>query len=221
VSTDGRGWLPRPIAPVILMIVVAVGAGLGIGAAAFGSSSNSTGSGSSGTNAISLPSSLGGFRDIVDVLATKGTHANAAAQRRNQANVAAATVAAYRHAFGGAAAAFRAYADNALGRFPAVIMVRAPSPGLTVGPVVDARFLGLARPEHQVIAVGPVSCQVDWSPPVTAGHSPSPSSEQVVGCQRSGPHLSVFVGGGGFVGPSDLQSMANLVDAAWASVGGG
>jgi hypothetical protein len=101
-----------------------------------------------------------------------------------------------------------------------VIAVRADAPGLTVGPVLDPAYLRLATPPRQVKTVGPV-CQIDWSPPTLAGQRPSHASEQVVGCQRSGQRLTVFVGGGGFIGPADLQTMANVTNVAWSAISGG
>ncbi len=51
--------------------------------------------------------------------------------------------------------------------------------------------------------------------------TPPPSSEPVVGCQRSGPRLTVFVGGGGFTGPGGMSAMVGLANAAWASTSNG
>ena len=127
---------------LIVGAVVALAVGLGLGALLFGSgggstsssssSSNSSGSSSSetagataaDTRAISLPASLGGFRDVVDVTAAKGVKASIVTNRRQtETTVAAATRAAYSHAYGGAAAAYRAYGDSALAKMPYVIAV--------------------------------------------------------------------------------------------------
>ncbi len=124
---------------LIVGAVVALAVGLGLGALLFGSGggskqsstadSSSSSSGTSGartadTRAISLPASLGGFRDVVDVTAEKGVKASIITHRRQtETTVAAATRAAYSHAYGGAAAAYRAYGDSALAKMPYVIAV--------------------------------------------------------------------------------------------------
>jgi hypothetical protein len=173
------------------------------------------------TRAITLPNDLGGLRDIGDVIKTKTHDAKIVKQQTNNvATVGAATEAAYRKAFGGPATAFRQYADSGLEHMPYVIAVRAPAPGLTIGPVQNAKFLGLATPEREVKSVGPVSCQIEWSPPTPAGRTPPPSSELVVACQRSGPHVTVYVVGGQFTGPSGLQASADFTNAAFTAAGG-
>jgi hypothetical protein len=219
---------------LIVSAVVALAIGLGLGALLFGSSSStssasatSSASGTSSTTAadtrpISLPASLGDFRDIVEVMADKGGKSSVVSGRRqNEATVAAATQTAYSHAFGGAAAAYRAYSDSGLARLPYVIAVRAPAPGLTIGPVLNPKYLGLATSTRDTKTVGPVQCQILWSPPTLAGQTPAPPSEIVVGCQRSGPHLTVFVGGGGFTGPAGLAGMVALANSAWSAASAG
>ena len=212
-------------ARLIVSAVVALAVGLGLGALLFGSSSSSSpasgtssGSAAADTRAITLPASLGGFRDVADVMAAQGVKTSIVANRRQtETTVAAATRAAYSHAYGGAAAAYRAYGDSGLAKMPYVIAVRATTPGLTIGPVVDPKVLGLATPTRETKTVGPVQCQIQWSPPTVAGHTPDPSSELVVGCQRSGSNLTVFVAGGGFAGPSGLATMVGLANSAWSA----
>jgi hypothetical protein len=212
-------------ARLIVSAVVALAVGLGLGALLFGSSSSSSppsgtssGSAAADTRAITLPASLGGFRDVADVMAAQGAKTSIVAnRRRTETTVAAATRAAYSHAYGGAAAAYRAYGDSGLAKMPYVIAVRATTPGLTIGPVVDPKVLGLATPTRETKTVGPVQCQIQWSPPTVAGHTPDPSSELIVGCQRSGSNLTVFVAGGGFAGPSGLATMVGLANSAWSA----
>ena len=213
-------------ARLIVSAVVALAVGLGLGALLFGSSSSNNNSSTSGTSAgtsvdtraITLPASLGTFRDVTQVMAANGVKAGLVSRRRQtEASVAAATQAAYSHAYGGAAAAYRAYGDSGLGRLPYVIAVRAATPGLTVGPVLDPKFLGLATPTRETKTVGPVQCQIEWSPPTVAGQTPDPSSERVVGCQRSGSNVTVFVAGSGFAGPSGLATMVGLANSAWSA----
>ncbi len=152
-------------------------------------------------------------------MADKGAKASLLSSRRqSEATVAAATRTAYSQAYGGAAAAYRAYADSGLAKLPYVIAVRGATPGLTIGPVLDAKFLGLATPTRETKTVGPVQCQIQWSPPTLAGHTPDPSSEFIAGCQRSGAKLTVFVGGGGFTGPAGLATVVTLTNSAWSAV---
>ena len=202
-------------------VVVGLAVGAGIGALAFGSSSSSTSTSSSGqisTKQITLPATLAGYKDVVDVIASKTSNQSPAQrQRTEQAKVKAETEAAYRQAFGGAAAAYREYADPGLQKLPYVIAVRGSAPGLTLGPVEDASFLGLARPEREVRAIGRVSCLIQWSPPTIAGRTPDPSSEHVTNCQRSDSGVSVFVGGAGFAGPTGLESLVSFANAAWSA----
>ena len=152
----------------------------------------------------------------------KGVKASIITRRRqNEATVGAATRTAYSHAYGGAAAAYRDYADSGLAKLPYVIAVRATAPGLTIGPVLDPKFLELATAPRDTKTVGPVQCQIEWSPPTIAGHAPDPSSELVVGCQRSGSNVTVFAAGGGFTGPSGLEAMVGLANSAWSAVSTG
>ncbi len=186
------------------------------------SSSTTTGQTRADPRPITLPASVAGFRDLVDALSSRRYSARLVRQERvNQGKIGSATEAAYRQAFNGAGAAYRAYSDSGLQKRPYVIAVRASAPGVTIGPVLDPSYLGLAKPPRQVMTVGQVSCQISWTPLILAGHAPDPSSEQVIGCQRSGPGLTVFVGGNGFTGPADLQAMVNLTNSAWSAIGGG
>jgi hypothetical protein len=181
------------------------------------------GGGSSGgdadTTAIELPVQIEGFKDLVTQIKAKGQSGKTLAdQEKNQATMAKETAAAYSKAYGGAAAAYRAYADRELEKLPYVIAVRAEAPGMTVGPVVDPKFLGLAKPEREVTTVGEVECQVYWSPSVTEGTTPDPESELVSNCQRVGEGATVFVGAAAFTGPSGLKAIASFTEAAWKSV---
>jgi hypothetical protein len=206
-----------------LVVAVAIGLGVGIGALLFGSDDNGSGStgNAAGTKPISLPSTLGGFRDAIDVSAGKaGGAAQVTKQRAHQSKVRSTTEAAYTKAFGGAPAAYRAYADSDLNHLPYVIAVRAEAPGLTLGPVTDAQYLGLAAPDREVKTVGEVSCQILWSPTQIAGKPVDPSAMNVLNCQRSGSGVTVFTGGGSFSGPADLQSLVDLTNAAWSAASG-
>ncbi|HUO73148.1 MAG TPA: hypothetical protein VMU39_20435 [Solirubrobacteraceae bacterium] len=211
--------MSRKIAAAAIAAVVGLAVGVGLGALLFSSSSTtSTTTTTVDPKPVSLPASLAGFRDITDVIAARSPQ-SAAVQRQlaHQAAVSAATDAAYRKAFGGAGVAYRQYSDSRLEKLPYVIAVRAPTPALTLGPVISASYLGLATPEREVRTVGAVSCQILWSPPTVAGHTPPSSSEHIVGCQRSTGGLTVFTGGGSFAGPADLQEIVDLTNAAWSA----
>jgi hypothetical protein len=218
---------------IVVAVVVALAVGVGAGALLFKSSStNSTASGTTAgktnttadTRPITLPANLAGLTDITTVMASHHPSATTLTrQRSHQVRVRSETEAAYSAAFGGAAAAYRQYSDSGLQKLPYVIAVRGSAPGLTIGPVIDAVFLGLATPEREVKTVGEVSCQIFWSPPTVAGRTPPPSSEIVTGCQRSSSGVTVFTGGGGggFAGPAGLATMVNLTNAAWTAASAG
>ena len=88
---------------------------------------------------IELPERLGQFGDIVEATDAKGEGRGAENQRKHQARIKERTAAAYSKAYDGAAATYRQYADESLERLPWVIAVRAPAPGLTIGPVERPR----------------------------------------------------------------------------------
>jgi hypothetical protein len=200
--------------PIVLLLSLAI-AGCG-----GGGGDSSGGSGEVGTDPIALPAKIDGLAELVTVIESKGSSKGAKDQIENQEALSKETSAAYSTAFDGAAAAYRAYADSELLKMPYVIAVRAEAPGMTIGPVVDPEYLGLAKPEREVQAVGEVECQIVWSPPVPEGQTPEPSSELTTNCQRSGSGASVFVGSAGYEGPSGLREMAGFTEAAWKAVVG-
>ena len=192
---------------------------LAVGGTSFGSTALPA---RTGATTISLPATLDGYRDILDAIAAKpGSSKAVSAQRANQASVRSATIAAYARAFGGAAAVYRQYANPSLTRLPWVIAVRSAAPGLTIGPVPDLKYLELATPPREVLAVGPVSCEVDWTQITPAGRTPNPADEEAVQCERSGSGRTAYVGSGGFTGPSGITALATLASAAWTATGAG
>jgi hypothetical protein len=215
---------------VAVGLVIGIAVGVGIGAIAFSSSDNhasttattrTTAATTAGTKPISLPATLAGYKDLAGAIAASGAKGTRLqSQVNNQAHVRAATEAAYRTAFAGAASAYRAYSDRGLSQQLYVIAVRATAPGMTIGPVSDPAFLGLATPEREVKSAGDVSCQIEWLPPTVAGQTAPASSEHVVACQRSASGMTVFTGGSGFTGPSGLQAMAGFTNAAWTAASG-
>jgi hypothetical protein len=204
-----------------LVAVVALAVGLGIGAIAFGGSDDGT-SGEGRTAAISLPAEIDGYPELMKAIEANDPPAKLhKEQGANQEKVAAATAAAYSKAFGGAAAAYRSYADASLEEMPYVIAVRTEAPGLVIGPVLDPGFLDLVNAQREVRSVGEVECQIVWGPPAVKGTRPDPSSELTTNCQRTGAGMTVFVGSAGFEGPDGLKSMASFTEAAWKAVAKG
>jgi hypothetical protein len=209
--------LPAALALVVGAIALA---GCGGGGDDTGSSSGPSG-GTTSTEPITLPAEVDGLKELVKAVEARKSPAKVVEdQVESQEETAKATEAAYSEAFDGAAAAYRTYADAQLLHMPYVIAVRAEAPGMTIGPVVDPSFLGLAKPEREVRSVGEVECQIIWSPPVTEGMKPDPSSELTTNCQRSGSGASVFVGASGYEGPGGLKSLSGFTEAAWQAVVG-
>jgi hypothetical protein len=215
-----RGGRPR-LAAAGATVVAALVVG-GCGSASTHTVTVGGGGAAVSTHSITLPSTLDGFQDLTAAAKARGARPSVVSkQRADQVRVETATVAAYRQAYGGAAVAYRAYANPGLTLLPYVIAVRASSPGMVLGPVPDAAYLGLAKPPRQVVDSGPVQCEVDWEPPTAAGHPAPPSSELVAACQRTGGGVTVFTGeGGGFKGPSGLSRAVALTNAAFSAVGG-
>jgi hypothetical protein len=217
---SGRG---RSVWAAVAAVAVGIAVGFGIGAIAFGGGSSGGGATTTtiSTKPIQLPAALGGLRDLSSVFASKSPGSSAAKQASaNEAKDGALTIAAYSRAYGGAAAAYRVYTDSSISHQVYLIAVRSGAPGLTIGPVIDPASLGLATPEQEVKQVGPVSCAVDWNP-VAAGNRPQPSDEHIAVCERTGPGVTVFVGGGGYSGPAGLQTLSGLADQGWSAVSGG
>lgn len=117
-------------------------------------------------------------------------------------------------AYGGAAVVVESYADVDLANFLTLEAVRARSP-LPYVPYVDARDLGLAKPEQEIVAFGDVECLVVNEPAVAASQ-PDTSTATAVTCERTSAHLTVRLrfSGGGDVAHSPAQAAA-LVDTAW------
>jgi hypothetical protein len=206
----------------LLLVVGALalaGCGGGDGGDTGGSGSSGGPSTAVGTDPISLPEEIDGLKELVKAVEARNSPAKLVEdQLKNQEAVAKGTEAAYSRAFDGAAAAYLSYGDAELLHMPYVIAVRAEAPGMTIGPVEDPSLLGLAKPEREVRAVGEVECQIVWSPPVTAGTKPDPSSELTTNCQRTGSGATVFVGASGYEGPSGLKSLSSFTEAAWEAV---
>ncbi len=179
---------------------------------------------------VSLPNSLPGFPDFLAVnktaiaaspMSADKKAAQLGRQEANQLKVEQLTVASYQRANPGAAVAFRGYANSDLEHFVNVIAVRAAYPGLTLGPVPDPAYLGLAVPQQQVKSFGQVDCLVTQSRTTLAGQPVDPENDVTIMCQRTGEALSVqLYGGGGFTGVADRQTMVALTNSAWNAASG-
>jgi hypothetical protein len=206
---------------LLVGLVVGIAVGVGIGALVFNSDDNG-GSSSVNTKAIALPDSLGGFRDVNAVYAAHNPGATALkAQATRVASTRKLTEVAYANAFGGASAAYRQYADQALEKMPFVIAVRASAPRLTIGPVVDPASLEQGANNRDTRTMGQVTCEINREDFTPKGQEPDPSKEHVTLCERTGPKATVFVGGSGFVGAADFLTMVNITDSVFNAVAGG
>ena len=218
----GSGAWMRTIGVVAVLVGMLAVAGCGGGGEGTGGGSAGS-SGETSAAPISLPAEIDGFAELVKVIESKDSPPKLEAeQKANQEEVGKATEAAYSKAFDGAAVAYRSYADPKLLKMPYVIAVRAEAPGMTIGPVVSADFLGLAKAQQEVQQVGEVECEIIWSPPPLKGEKIDPAAEITTRCQRTGSGVSVFVGSSGFEGTGGLESMSSFTEAAWeaASAGG-
>lgn len=210
------------LAALTLLVGAVALAGCGGGDDTGGSTTAGGGGGGEvSTEPIDLPPELDGLKELVKAVEARSSDDKIVkSQVENQEQVAKATEAAYSKAFGGAATAYLSYADAKLLHLPYVIAVRADAPGMTIGPVEDPSFIGLAKPEREVRSVGEVECQIVWSPPVTEGTKPDPADELTTNCQRSGSGSTVYTGAAGYEGPSGLKELSSFTDAAWEAVTG-
>lgn len=172
---------------------------------------------------ITLPAQLDGFTDIVQAMGAIGEDSaqrtKAVAFRRDtEAKTESLTRAAYEKAYPGASAAYRGYARADLSVLVSVIAVRAPSPGLTLGPVGDPATLAVAVLPQQIKVFGEVRCQVAQEQITPAGKPVDPSLDLTVLCQRSSANLTVRVSGSPFQGADGQQSIVALTNAAWTAL---
>ena len=164
---------------------------------------------------IVLPSELDGYQDALDAMSKLNGGDPPTGEKDLMAKEAPLTVDAYEQAYGGAAAAFRAYANADVTHNFSVIAVRAQSPGLTDGPVSDPSTLGLAVSQRAVIHEGDVSCIVVQNTVAAAGEPVDPANSLYVGCERTGPGLTVIVTNGDFSGDEGRRAIIRLTNAAF------
>ncbi|KUJ65074.1 hypothetical protein ACZ90_51690 [Streptomyces albus subsp. albus] len=119
-------------------------------------------------------------------------------------------------AYGGAKTMVARYADADLDDSVQLVVVRASSPDPFV-PYEDAAYLGLAKPNREVVRIGKVACTV-YNQPTNAGQRPTPESVNVELCQRTGDGLTVQVRMGGGDLRNHPDRIAELVETAWSQV---
>lgn len=163
------------------------------------------------TTPIALPATAHGLTISTAVIGNDGPEQTARYDRGRQATIAQVSA-----AFGGAAVDVQTYADAELSTFVGAQAIRARSSGLTIAWVHSAADLGLAQPQQEVRAFGPVECLVLQQQLVSAGGNPDPSTETSVICQRTAEGLTIRV-----YGPLwGVQDSVDLTNELWAAVGG-
>lgn len=149
------------------------------------------------TRAIELPAELAGLRDRADVVEQTAGAERAATERDNAEKTRTRTEEWYGHAYDGAGFGMRAYADDDLEFLPTVIAVRAPSPGLTSGPVADPEVLGIeAGPGVPVLVESDgVECLEFSAVTVPEGQQVDPEDVVTSLCLATAEDRTVFVHG--------------------------
>jgi hypothetical protein len=175
-----------------------------------------SGTGGTSSAAIALPKTLGTFVRFADVKLNKS--ARAAKSVANEKNSDAKTASALSAAYDGAGAAVQVYADQKLVTTLAAWAVRGPTPRPMV-PYVDAKYLGLALPPHEIKKVGSSYCSISTIQQTPAGQKPPAHATHTDYCQRSSDSLTVTVyayGDSPFSQHPD--QVVRLVDRVWSSV---
>lgn len=183
-----------------------------------GGTSAPTGGSSNGGTLPPLPDRLDGLQTL-DAAATASGGDRAKSTVEVNARRKQLTEKAYSDAYG-TPALVQTYASDDLMFLPTVIVVGAPSPGLTIGPVGDPADLGLAVNLTTVVTDGQVKCVVNAGQAVPSGQQPDPEKAITSQCQRTGPAMTVLVFGTGN-GTAGHRQMVDLTDAAWTAAGGG
>lgn len=171
------------------------------------------------TRAVELPAELAGLRARADVVEDAADEERAETERDNFGKTLARTAEWYDRAYDGAGFGMRAYADDELEFLPTVIAVRAPSPGLTNGPVADPEVLGIAggpgQPER--VESDGVECIQYSLTTVPLGQEVDPDDIATGVCMISDASLTVFVHGIGN-GPDNQRRAIELARAAFDAI---
>ena len=168
------------------------------------------------TTPLAAPTALGGYVPAGGAPALQNENGQRQIERISRLNQ--RTAQQLSEAFGGAGAVAATYVDDELLTFVPLVAVRAQSPQPWV-PYQDPADLHLARAPQEVLRFGDVSCVVQ-NQPTPEGQEPAEDAVITTSCVRTGPGLTVQVL---YPGP-DLghqpARVAQLVDEAWASLGG-
>jgi hypothetical protein len=217
-ATPGRASAPRR--PLLLAgaagFVVAAVIAIVLAVAGVLPGGDDSGTGGTSSASVSLPKTLGTFVRFADVKLNKS--ARAAKSVANEKNSDAKTASALSAAYDGAGADVQVYADQQLATTLAVWAVRGPTPRPVVA-YVDAKYLGLALPPHEIKKVGSSYCSISTIQQTPAGQKPPAAATHTDYCQRSSDSLTVTVYA---YGDSTLSrhpdQVVSLVDRVWSSV---
>ena len=178
-------------------------------------SKDDSGTGGTSTTSIALPKTLGRYVRFEDA---KLSHSSRAAKAvANEKTSDAKTASALSAAHDGAGAAVQTYTDQQLLTTVAAWAVRGPTPRPVVA-YVDAKYLGVALPPHQIKKVGSSYCSISTTQQTPAGQKPPADALHTDYCQRSSGSLTVIVyaySGGLSQHPDQV---AALVDQVWSSI---
>jgi hypothetical protein len=190
--------------------------GLVVGAAVVGGVWTFTafaGTGGGGTGgSITAPARLGAYMQVSDIDLYRSDKGRANLERIQSWDRQSSK--RLSEAFGGADARIQSYADAQLESQFSLQIVRASAPFPPFVPYQDAKVLGLARPQQEVVRHGQVACVVQNDVTVS-GQSPAPDAVHVLTCMRTAPGLTVQVGSVGGPVARRPEEVAALVDEAW------
>jgi hypothetical protein len=165
---------------------------------------------------LAAPTALGAYVPIASAPRLQDERGQGQIERISRLNQ--RTAQQVSEAFGGAGAVAATYVDDELLTFVPLVAVRAQAP-LPWVPYQDPADLHLVRAPQEVLRFGDVACVVQ-NQPTPEGGEPAEDSVVTTLCSRTGPGLTVQV----LFPGSDLghqpARVAQLVDEAWASLGG-
>lgn len=218
-AAGSKGGAGRLIAGIAIGLVAAVIVGAVLmftKVIGFGSDSDVAVDGT----AIALPAELAGYRDRADAVADKSEERGTEEQQRLQKTY-DLTTQWYQQAFDGAGVGVRTYSDDELTFFPTVIAVRAASPGLFTGPVVDRTIMKMeAGPGmYDRVVEGDVECLSTSSVAVIEGKEVDPEDQLTTVCRRANDTVTVYVHASA-KGPAGQQQMVEVTNAAFEAATG-
>jgi hypothetical protein len=171
------------------------------------------------TTPITMPDTLAGFRTTVAVSTEKGGADRGKQMAERNSRTIDLTVKSYQQAYDGAAVGVQMYSTDGLDFFGTAIVVRAESPGLTIGPIPDPADLGLAQNMRETVVVGDAECLVNHTRGTVAGKTPDPQDDLTSLCQRTGPGLTVQIFGNASTKSGAQQSdMVKMADELYAQL---